>query len=243
MTQKYINLKHPKQDTDIFGQAVKSYFELKDITPIHVHTRGFDADIIPVEYLFRTRDEMPELELTALKLVIGKTLDVGCCAGAHATILQHKQVEVTAIDTSKKSVEVCKKRGLKQVYQLDFFELSAEEFGQFETILLMMNGIGIAGTIQNLPQFFNQLKQLLQPNGQVLLDSTDLNYLFEKDEFEHYYGEMTYKISYKNQISKAFNWLYIDQELLQEIALDNGFKTEIILKSDSSYLAKLNLIN
>ena len=235
-------MKHPKQDTDIFGQAVKNYFNFNDETPIQVHTKNFDTDIIPVDYLFRTEDEMPEIELTALKLVRGKTLDVGCCAGAHAMILQRNQVEVTAIDTSRKCIEVCKERGLKQAHQLDFFELSTKKFGRFETILLMMNGVGIAGTIQNLPHFFHQIRRILQPNGQVLLDSTDLNYLFDKNEFEHYYGEMIYEISYKNQYSKAFNWLYIDYELLKKIAYKNGFKTEIILKTGSSYLASLSLI-
>lgn len=232
-------MKETTDEIDIFGLAVNTYFKTGDHTPIKVHVAGFDTDEIPVSYLFRNYQEMPKIEQIALSHAKGKIIDVGCCAGAHALILQEKNHEVLGIDTSESCINICKKRGLKHAKTIDFYDLPKSEY---DCVLLMMNGIGIAKTIKGLNRFFTQLKQILNNNGYVLLDSTDLNYLFDANEFEHYYGEITYQISYKNLMAPKFKWLYIGKELLKEHALKNRFRTEILHEEENSYLAKLTLI-
>ncbi|MFO7745258.1 MAG: class I SAM-dependent methyltransferase [Psychroflexus sp.] len=233
---------NPKSSSkDIFGLALESYYTNKDKTPIKVHNKDFYDDEIPVEYLFRNYEEMPLLEQIAIDLCEGKVLDVGCCAGSHSIELKAKGLEVLPIDISPRSIKICNKRGLKEAISLDFFELDNKKF---DTILLLMNGIGIAQSIDNLPVFFKKLKDLMHQNSQVLLDSSDLIFLYEDEltEEDNYYGELTYEISYKQSISDAFPWLYLDFDLLKKEASKRGFLCELMYSDEHyGFLAKLQL--
>lgn len=241
-------MKNEKNNPDIFGKAIKAYFENGDAKDILVHSPDFDDDVIPVPYLFRNFSEMPPLEKKALSLSKGRVLDVGCGAGSHALYLQEeKKLEVTAIDTSAGAIEVCENRGIKDARNISFEDLSEETF---DTILLLMNGTGIVGKMRNLDTFFQKLKSLLNPEGQVLIDSSDLVYLFDTDEdggvwvdaANGYYGELTYSLSYKGETSKSFDWLYLDFDSLYLASLKNGFACEQVMKGEHyDYLARLTL--
>lgn len=227
---------------DIFGLALESYYNEKDRAPILVHNEDFFDDEIPVDYLFRSFDEMPKLEQIAIDECYGKVLDVGCCAGSHSLELKARGHDVLPIDVSSKSIEVCKERGLQEAKHQDFFNLEAEEF---DTILLLMNGIGIAKRLDHLDTFFQKLKELMHAKSQVLLDSSDLIYLYESEDLDEdsYYGELTYSISYKNALSDPFHWLYLDYGLLKEEASKRGFLCQLIYEDDHyGFLAKLQLI-
>jgi SAM-dependent methyltransferase len=100
---------------------------------------------------------MPEIERKALDMATGKTLDVGAGSGCHSLVLQEKGIDVTAIDISPLSVETMKERGIKKVMEQDFFTMQ----GKYDTILMLMNGIGIVGTLERLPKFFRQLDNIL----------------------------------------------------------------------------------
>lgn len=237
-----------KNSHDIFGAAIKAYYHTKDEEEIVVHSPDFDDDVIPVPYLFRSYVEMPPLEKTALKNCRGKILDVGCGAGSHAIYLQEKrEMEVTGIDTSPGAIEVCRHRGLKDARTTSFEEFSGETY---DTILLLMNGTGIVGRMRKLDEFFKKLKELLKPEGQVLIDSSDLRYLFDPDEdggiwvdpSEGYYGELTYSLSYKDQTSQSFEWLYLDFNSLNLAAAKNGFECELLEEGEHyDYLARLTI--
>ena len=234
-----MNLDTPTKD--IFGLAVESYFTTEDKTPILVHHEDFFDDEIPVEYLFRSYDEMPKLEQKALDLCQGSVLDIGCCAGSHSLVLKSRGHLVQPIDISKKCIETCKKRGLEEAKTLNFFDLKPQSF---DTLLLLMNGTGIAGTLNALPSFFEKLKSLMHENTQVLLDSSDLIFLYDEemaDEDEAYYGEMIYKTSYKNQISDPFPWLYLDFNTLKKEAEKASLECSLIFEDEHyGYLARLN---
>ncbi|MCM4154666.1 class I SAM-dependent methyltransferase [Gramella sp. AN32] len=215
------------KNKDIIGNAIKNYFHHQDRTPITVLSPDFDDDEIPVDYLFRSFKEMPIIEQTALKLCKGKTLDVGCGSGTHSLYLQtEKKLPVFAIDTSPGAIEISKERGVNAVVA-DFFELKND---QFDTLLFLMNGSGIIGNLENIPKFFNQCRNLLSENGQVIMDSSDLKFLFEdpEDFSENYYGEMQYRMRYKDESTDWFEWLFIDQVLLKELAAENKFSCEIV---------------
>ena len=114
----------------------------------------------------------------------------------------------------------------------DFFTLK----GQYDTILMLMNGIGIVGTLERLPEFFMQLDKILAPGGQVLCDSSDISYVFEDEngiieypDTDGYYGEVNYQMQYKDTIGKPFNWLYIDASTLKRIAEENDIECGFVL--------------
>lgn len=244
--KRTLSLNNEKNNTDIFGNAIKAFFEHGDKEDILVHSPDFDDDVIPVAYLFRSYQEMPPLEKKALDLCEGRVLDVGCGAGSHSLYLQQeKKLQVTAIDTSNGAVEICRKRGISDSRNVAFEDLSGEKY---DTILLLMNGTGIVGKMNNLDAFFKKLKSLLQSQGQVLIDSSDLIYLFDTDEDggvwidagRGYYGELHYSLSYKGETSGGFDWLYLDFDSLSLAAAKNGFSCEMVREGEHyDYLARL----
>ena len=231
---------------DPMGQAVLDYCEGRPTKKLRVLSSMFDDDEMPVPYLFRTYDQMPPLEQAALDNARGKVLDIGACAGCHSLYLQNKGLDVTAIDISPLSVKTMKKRGLHKVLLADIFEKSPD--AEFDTILLLMNGTTIAGTLERLPLLFQRLKSMLAPNGQILIDSTDLRYIYEDDHgnFDYddtkYYGEVDYRMQYGRIKGNCFNCLYADPVTMSRCAAEEGLCPQIIMQNkDYSYLMRLTI--
>ncbi|AXT50880.1 class I SAM-dependent methyltransferase [Aquimarina sp. BL5] len=230
---------------DIFGEAIKDFYYKKYSEDIIVQAPDFDDDIIPIPYLFRSYSEMPKIEQKALDLAFGDVLDVGCGAGSHSLFLQEeRKLNVHAIDISEGAIEIAKKRGVTNASVQDIFNLKE---AQYDTLLFLMNGSGIIGKLNNIDIFFSNVKKLLKPNGQILIDSSDISYLFSEDDGSFwvdasagYYGEMQYQLKYKKLQSDWFDWLYIDYNTLQNAANANGFVCELVLQGENDdYVAKL----
>ena len=206
-----------------------------------------EEDVIPLPYLFRNFEQMPDLEQKALQMTKGKVLDIGCGAGSHTLHLQEEGLDVTALDSSVGAIEVCQKRGVSKTVHTNILDYKEEKF---DTLLLLMNGIGLAGTLENLDTFLKHLTSLLKPNGQILLDSSDIIYMFDEDEDGgrwipsngKYYGEVTFVMEYKKQTTDTFPWLYLDFNTLQNACLANNLHCELVsLGPHYDYLAKLTL--
>ena len=224
---------------DLFGKAILDFQTNNSPKDIITETNISDADEMSVAYLFRDYNEMPKLEQKALQLAKGKVLDVGCGAGSHSLYLQEKGFEVTSIDISENAIKACQLRGLKNAKTQNILDLENETF---DTILLLMNGTGIFQTILESSKYLQKLKSLLNPNGQILIDSSDIIYMFDEDEVptDNYYGELTFTISYKNETENPFPWLYLDYTLLEKLAEENGLQYELIENGEHyDYLARL----
>lgn len=228
---------------DPMGRAIKEYSETGKAAKLRVFSPMFDEDEIPVKTLFRTEHDMPKMERKALQMAKGKTLDVGAGAGCHSLVLQQKGIDVTAIDISPLSVETMKQRGVQNVLQQDFFDITE----RYDTILMLMNGIGIVGKVSHMPEFFRHLDKILSQGGQLLCDSSDICYVFEDDDgiislpdTDGYYGELTYQMQYRDTKGESFPWLYIDAETLKACAEANGYQMEVIEQGEHyDYLARI----
>ena len=240
-----ISLLTPEKDP--MGQAIAEYFEKGKASRLRVFSSQFEEDEIPVHQLFRSTKQMPTIERTALELAYGRILDVGAGAGCHAIALQEKGKDVYAIDISPLAVETMLKRGVRKAMQINLFD---EHFCEsFDTIMMLMNGSGIVGRLENLPAFFQRMKQLLCPGGCILMDSSDLRYIYEEEDGSfaidlaaEYYGEVDFKMQYKNIVGNSFNWLYIDFQTLSYYAAEYGFKAELLKEGEHyDYLARLTL--
>lgn len=233
-----------KEEKDPMGMAIRDYFKTGKASRLKVLSPDFDDDEIPVPTLFRSFQEMPPLERKALELAQGRILDVGAGSGCHSLALQEMGKTVEAVDISPLSVETMRERGVKIVRQEDFFQLHGEPY---DTILMLMNGSGIVGRIEKLPEFFNHIRTLLAPDGCLYMDSSDLRYLYEEEDGsfmidlnDDYYGELEFQMQYKNVKGDLFPWLYIDFNTLQMYAEENGFHAEIVHEGDHyDYLAKI----
>lgn len=230
------------------GAAIADYFKHRKADRLRVFSSQFDEDEIPVKQLFRSANTMPMLERTALQLATGSILDVGAGSGCHALALQEMGKEVCAIDISPLSVEVMKQRGVNNARLVNLFD--GQFVDTFDTILMLMNGSGIIGRLENMPAFFQRMKQLLRPGGCILMDSSDLRYLFEDEDgsFEidlaaDYYGEVDFEMQYKDIRGDSFDWLYIDFQTLSLYAAECGFKAELVKEGKHyDYLAKLEMM-
>jgi SAM-dependent methyltransferase len=233
---------------DLFGKAMFDFQTNNSPEDIITETSISEEDEMSVDYLFRSYNEMPKLEQKALQLANGKTLDVGCGAGSHSLSLQNdRNIDVTSIDISEKAIETCQLRGVKNAKVQNILDFEGEKF---DTIILLMNGVGIFGKLENCNKFLSKLKSLLNPDGQILLDSSDIIYMFDEDEDggkwipsnNDYYGELVFNISYKGEKEEPFDWLYLDYNTLQNAAAANGLKCELVLEGDHyDYLAKLSI--
>ena len=230
---------------DPMGAAIADYFTKGRAAKLRVFSSLFDEDEIPAEQLFRTFDKMPVLEQEALRRATGKILDCGAGSGCHALALQDMGKQVEAIDISPLSVETMQKRGVRQAYCVNLFD---EHYLQkFDTILMLMNGSGIIGKLENMSTFFAKMKQLLNPGGCIYMDSSDLRYLFEDEDGSFlidlaggYYGEIDFRMQYKQVKGDTFDWLYIDFQTLSYYASENGFRAELVKEGEHyDYLACL----
>lgn len=232
---------------DPMGAAIRDYHLRGKAARLRVMSSMFDEDEMPVDHLFRTFDDMPHLEQKALNMAYGKVLDIGAGAGCHTLALQERGMDVKAIDISPLSCEVMKERGIKDVECVNLFCKQLQ--GKYDTLLLLMNGTGIAGKLSQLPALLNRLKELLSEEGQILIDSSDLKYIYENEDGSMdidlnapYYGEVDYQMQYRDIKGEPFDWLYTDPMLLASVSKQCGLQCQIMEQGEHyDYLAKLTL--
>jgi SAM-dependent methyltransferase len=231
---------------DLFGKALLDYHNENYTEDLITSTNISDEDELPLAYLFRDYEDMPKLEQKALKLAKGTVLDVGCGTGNHSLYLQKKGLNVKAIDISKGAVKVARSRGVLEVKMMNILD----ETLKFDTILMLMNGTGIFQELSNTSKYLKHLKSLLNANGQILIDSSDIKYMYEDDNDggywenmnANYYGELDYFLSYKGEQELPMKWLYLDFETLKTACKNVGLNCELILEGEHyDYLAKLTM--
>ncbi len=235
-----------KSENDVVGRAISDYYKNGSTEKIKVSTDLAEDDYLDPAYFFRTYNTMPVLERKALDMACGKVLDVGAGAGCHSIWLQEKGLEVHAIDISESACQVMLSRGIHNVSVADIFNFSGDKF---DTILFLMNGIGVAKTQEGLAPLLSHIRDLLNVGGTVLIDSSDLIYLYEDEEdgylidlnSDHYYGEINYELTYKNEVPSSFPWLFVDPDTLADSARAAGFTPRVIREGTHfDYLMQLS---
>jgi predicted TPR repeat methyltransferase len=197
---------------------------------------------MPVGVFFKTYQELSEVDQYALEICKGHILDVGAGAGKHALALQDMNKKVTALEHSPLSAEVMRQKGVKEVIEQDIFQYSDSKF---DTILMLMNGIGLAGNLERLETLMLHIKSLLHSQGQWIFDSSDISYLYPPGErpVQPYYGEIHYRLEYKKLKGRWFQWLYIDKDTLRKYAQKNGWNMQIVYENDQDeFLTRLTFV-
>ncbi len=232
---------------DLLGRSLLDY-QLNDReSDVRVETNISASEYLFRSHFFRSFSQMIPLEQEALTLAKGRVLDVGAGVGSHVLYLQKQGLEAVALDISPSAIEACKLRGVKRTVVGDILNYQ----GKFDTILLLMNGIGICKRLSLIDIYLQKLKSLLTEGGQILTTSTDIIYMFDQDEDGSYiipmdeevdyYGELIYTIYYKGQ-KESFPWLFIDYNTLQRAASNNDLNCELIQEGeDYNYLAKMTM--
>lgn len=228
---------------DPVGAAVWDYHNQNEPGDIVVECDVLDDDVLPIDLLFRNYDEFPKLEVAAMKHCKGKILDVGPAAGPHAKYLVSQGFDVTTVEISPEShryLEMALPEAKHYLTHIMDFNT-----GKYDTILLLMNGIGLAGTYKKVTPFLKHLATLLEPGGTIIGDSSDVQNVFTDDEGglwvdlnAEYYGEFEFNMKYKDTESGIFNWVYIDYKNLEKSATEAGFKLTLLDDDENSYLVQ-----
>jgi len=224
---------------DLVGEALSSYYFDKKDYPLIINNKYGEPEEMGMDIFFRDINDLPDIEDYTLQLSRGRILDIGAGAGSHSLILQDKGMLVTALEKSPKGCEVMKARGIKDIVNDDIFNFKK---ANYDTLILLMNGIGLAGTLLGFRKLLSVLKQLINPNGQVIFDSSDILYLYQDIQIpkKKYFGEIEYQFQYLNRYGEWFNWLYLDPGTLQKIASQEGWYCQIVYQDDlDHYLFRL----
>lgn len=226
---------------DVYGQALSDYFAQQTVLePLYLHNSYGEKEEMPIEVFFREAEDSSELEDIALALCDGEVLDVGAGAGAHSLLLQERGMQVYALEISGIACDIMQQRGVKNIIQADFWTYSEQ---RYDTLLFLMNGIGISGNLDGFRKLLSHAENILNPGGQLIFDSSDINYLYEEYEVprpSHYYGEVQYRYEYRGSMGDTFPWLYIDQQTLIQIAQELGWVVQILFEDENDqYLVRL----
>lgn len=229
---------------DPLGEALLAYQRTGKEQKVKVYSKEVSTDEYPASYFFRSFKQMPKLEQIALKECSGQVLDVGAGAGCHSLWLRSQGFDVTSVDNSPGCVLAMNNSGLEKTLEADIQKLT----GQFDTILLLMNGIGLSQRLSLLPSFLKHLRTLLKDGGQIIADSSSIFHLYEElsaDEFlsfdKDYLGEVEFQFAFAGNRGDWFPWIYVDEATLRENAEQCGFDFRVLYKSpDKSYLVRLS---
>ncbi|WP_419175368.1 class I SAM-dependent methyltransferase [Desulfosediminicola sp.] len=232
-------------DNDPLGAMMLAHLDGTTSVSLEVESTTLEMSTMTGEVMFRDYEQMDELEKKALSLCKGKVLDVGAGSGSHSLFLQQHGLAVDAIDISPGAVEVMQRRGVKNVAHTDLYSI---EKGEYQTLLFLMNGLGLCGTLEGLRTMLCHAATIITEGGQIIADSTDLSSLYaEVDEefrFEDdvYYGETEFVMRFGSIVSEPFPWLYVDFATLLEVAEGCGLGCEkLLFLDDNRYLVRLSM--
>ncbi|MHA1474530.1 MAG: class I SAM-dependent methyltransferase [Promethearchaeota archaeon] len=231
-----------------FGLALMDYYTGKEVGELIMHRDDGSKDVHPVEYYFREPSDFSLMEKEALKICKRKVLDIGAGVGPHSLELQKLGLNVFSIDVSQHVCNIMKKRGLKNVECMSYYEFCDLNQGKFDIILLLGRSIGFVENLDGLKKFLNHCKSQLNQNGNIIFDSTDIrpttkpiHLAYQKNNQDHgrYLGEIRLQMEYKGLMGDYFQILHVDPDILEKIVLELGLKYEFVIKEESSYLVRI----
>jgi SAM-dependent methyltransferase len=218
---------------DVLGSAIESFFLKGDNTPIRVFINKHEEPEMYPDVFFRPFKNMLKYEKVSMKESSGKILDLGCGAGCHSLYLQGKGLDVTAVEISKKSSKTAKSRGVLKVINDDWRNLNLKNF---DTVLVLMNGMGLAESPSELKVMFRKLKSFLSKTGAILIDSTDVTYA--KADWpmldSEYFGKVQFELKYKGK-TQCFPWLFVDFETAIQAAKSVRLSVEVLERNRNGH--------
>jgi 2-polyprenyl-3-methyl-5-hydroxy-6-metoxy-1,4-benzoquinol methylase len=233
---------------DSYGQALLDFQRGNLSAAITVRRDDGYESPLPAAVFFRQPSEFSGIERAALALCKGKVLDIGAGTGIHTLALQARGLRVTAIDISPQAVEIMSQRGVQDARRVDLFEYTET---RFDTLLMMLHGIGMVETLPGLERFLRHAKKLAAPGGQLIFDSLDVRHTDDPRHLAYqeanrkagrYFGEIRMRFDYGDLRGPLFGWLHVDPETLADRAAQAGWDTQILHpQEDGNYLARLTI--
>jgi SAM-dependent methyltransferase len=226
------------------AHALRAYQDGRNDARLVIRTDLGTREEWPVSLFFRTADEFPPLEREALRHCGRRVIEVGAGAGPHALALQREGHEVLAVESLPEIAGLLAERGVEKVTIRPLDDIAARTA---DTVLMLMNGLGLAGTLEGLQHMLKSAARLLAPEGRIVADSTDPRHFLEIDEGEpafgqdgRYGGEVQFQIEFDGAKGAPFPFLYVDAATLANHASKAGLTLSAAYPFESgTYLAIL----
>jgi SAM-dependent methyltransferase len=239
-----------KDNQDAFGHLLFDYHEKKNadsqLPGILERYDGFITDAGSTAAYFSEYKSWPLIERKTIRLARGRILDIGCGAGRHCLYLQEKGLDVTGIDNSPLTIEVCRQRGVKNAVVLAVNNVSLD-LGTFDTVLMLGHNFGLFGSLKNTRRILKKLDRITSRKARILATTNDIYQTDDPDNLMyHEYnrnhsrmsGQIKMKVRYKKYATPWFDYLLVSKDEMENILGGTGWKvTRYIDSGDSHYAA------
>lgn len=218
-------------------EALRAYRSGDEEAALVMRTDVGGSEDVPVSLFFRQQAEMGPVESAALRLARGRVLDLGAGAGAHAAPLVRAGLDVTAVEILPEARSALREAGVRDVREGGLDTLGPDE--RFDTVLVLMNGLGLAGSLDGLGDLLARLAVALAPGGQILADSTDPSG-WEDPEDGRYAGEVHMQLGFAETWGSPFPFLFVDADRVQAAASARGLEASVVAEEDDGrWLARI----
>lgn len=194
---------------------------------------------LPVAHFFREGRHLTAFDRAALRGVRGAVLDVGAGTGPLANALTAAGHRVTALEVLPTAVSALSGRGV-EVLRESLWSLRTPR--RWDTVMALMNGTALAGTLGRLPALLARLKQWTAPGGHILLDSTELCHPDDRMADGRFAGELHYQLRFEDLTGPPFPQLFVPEALLAREADALGLAVAVLRRdARGRYLASLSV--
>ena len=228
-----------RADRDAFGHMLLDHLKGERAEEIIEREDGFVAAGDAGRYFAEYSAWRPEEQETMQWLVPGRALDLGCGAGRVALHLQEQGHEVVGIDVSPGAVEVCRRRGVKDVRLLSITQVGPA-LGVFDTLLMMGNNWGLMASRARARWLLRRFHRLTSPGARIVAASNDL---YQTESLYHLAykalnrkrgrmaGQIRMRVRYLVHRSDWFDYLMVSRDEMEEIAAGTGWRVVRFLDS------------
>lgn len=195
----------------------------------------------PQVYFSQYKDWMPN-EKKAIRFARGRVLDIGCGAGRMMLYLKQKGLNVMGIDISPLAIEVCKKRGLKNVRVLSITQVDSK-LGFFDTILLFGGNFGLFGNPKRAKWLLKRFHRMTSDEGRIIAVSCNpyMSTSIDNREYRVFNrgrgrrnGYLRFRIRYRKFVTPWQEWLLVSQKEMRSLLMDSGWKVKRLFGSPHS---------
>lgn len=220
------------EEQDAFGLLLLDHLSGRTGDPVLERDDGYAGPALGAEWFFAGPDAWPEAERAVFEHVRGRVLDVGAGAGRHSLEAQERGLEVVAIDVSPGAIEVCRRRGVRDVRLLPLDAVDAD-LGVFDTVLMMCGNFGLAGSAGEVEAILRRLYALTSENGRIVLDSVDpyvdaddadIAYQDRNRARDRLPGQVTIRIRYGARATPWHDLLLVSATELEALAAGAGWR-------------------
>jgi SAM-dependent methyltransferase len=228
---------------DAFGRMLLDHLEGRRAHEVIERSDGHvDVSGGPKAYFLPFRRWAP-VERRAMRFVRGRVLDVGVGAGRVALHLQERGHDVVGIDNSPLTVEVARRRGVKDVRLVPFTKIGPE-LGVFDTVVMMCNNFGLFGSAAGARRMMRRLARITSEDARIVAGSRNPYGTDDPDHLGYHErnrrqgrmsGQLRLRTRHGLYAGRWFEYLLVSPEEMESLAKAGGWRVERLIGDGDEY--------